>query len=97
MTDFDGVAGGELGDADGNGDGAQHIAGGFLHQLAALHRQADLVGDMDGIAEAGAAQDDAEFLAAIAGGGVAALDDCRTGSSPPGAAPGRRSGGPSYR
>ena len=53
---FGRFAGGELGHSDGDGDGAQHIAGGFLHQLAALHRDADLVGDMGGVGQGGAAQ-----------------------------------------
>ena len=67
------LAGRKLGDADGNGYGAQYIAGGFLHQLLGFNRLADLAGDAGGGFQAGAAQQNGEFLAAITRRGVAAL------------------------
>ena len=85
------------GDADRDGDAAEMLAGRALHQLLGHHRAADVVGHRDGGAQDRVGQDDGEFLAAVARGGVLALDVLLDRASPPAAAPGRRSDGRSCR
>ena len=67
----------ELGHADGNGDRAQNVAGGFLHELLAFHMPRIWLARLTRMFERRLAQDDGEFLAAIARGGVAAFDVLR--------------------
>ena len=50
------------------------VAGGLLHQLLGFHSLADLVSHAHGGIQRRTAQQHGEFLAAIAGGGVAALE-----------------------